>query len=99
MKKFRRTKLPKFRLGAENFVRRKILSAEILSDKVFRVSLKKLDINLFFVQPNFASFSNQGQLVLFLNTVGPVPIYNQYSQILRNVCIVYNDIYSELEIL
>ena len=29
MKKFRRTKLPKFRPGAENFVRRKILSAEI----------------------------------------------------------------------
>ena len=25
---FRRTKLPKFRVGAENFVRRKILSAE-----------------------------------------------------------------------
>ena len=35
MKKFRRTKLPKFRLGAENFVHRKILSAEILFDKVY----------------------------------------------------------------
>ena len=27
-KRFRRTKLPKFAIGAENFVRRKILSAE-----------------------------------------------------------------------
>ena len=36
MKKFCRTKLPKFRLGAENFVRWKIFSAEILSDKVLQ---------------------------------------------------------------
>ena len=39
MKHFRWTKLPKFRIGAENVVRRnilsaKILTAEILSDKV-----------------------------------------------------------------
>ena len=47
MKKFGRTKLPKFRLGAENFVRRKILSAEdfvrrkILSDNLASILTKK----------------------------------------------------------
>ena len=33
MKKVRRTKLPKFRLGAENFVRRKILSDKVIRHK------------------------------------------------------------------
>ena len=34
-KNFRRTKLPKFRAGAENFVRRKILSAENFVRRIF----------------------------------------------------------------
>ena len=42
MKKFRRTKLPKFRLVVENFVRRKFFSAEILSDKVFPELIKMM---------------------------------------------------------
>ena len=32
---FRRTKLPKFRVGAENFVRRNILSAEFFVRRIF----------------------------------------------------------------
>ena len=48
MKKFRQTKLPKFRLGAENFVRRKILSAENLSDKVCSTVIFILSLSLLY---------------------------------------------------
>ena len=64
--KFRRTKLPKFGLGAANFVRWKILCAEILSDKVHWVSYQKSHIC---INPQFTRQTPKAPWILKKSTI------------------------------